>query len=872
LYTIDRTKKPQKISMFLARPNRTIIGNITMAQDCVQTIKFGQINTLSFSIPYEIVINNKLTRNHIADLVREKFLVKVVFGGNVEWYVITQKKKTMDDSDSISLECYSLGYELKYKKLINYKADSLNCFQVLSECLANTNWKVGYVNPDFYLMYRQFDVSSKTVLDFIDEICETFNGVVTYDTVARTISIWKAEELSVYKGFNISYGKYLETIEDTVSTDEIITRLEVTPNESASINSANPTGQSFIDDFSYFLYPFNRNENREVIESSYFMSDELCHTILDYNELINEQQNTFSELLGYKKTYELELTELNNQLFTLNTELNTILDEIEVARQAGESAVELSTTRDQKQQEVDLKESEIQSKENQITTNDNEISNLSTLLKFENNFTGELLEEINDYIHVEEWSDENQISDEDYFYAASDYIKTVSVPPVNLAMSIVNFFEIVEEQYNWERMSIGDIIKVVHPKLGINAKTRIAEITFNYEDGDISLTISNSKRPESIQKKFERAFYKINKLNTDFNKRKVNWEIAATNFNNRNDRINITPTSPTLDEGAITHKQNDDGSVDLVISWLYPDFNVTNKDADNIDGFMIFLYSDSKPDKYVFGSNLVKETMVNPSLEKRNHIFPSVPSNQYFTVGIKAYRRVDEDINPNGIIFSKLVTTNNGNPYLPSQQVVIKANLDGRVNGVMHTVSVVEPVLAQENDVWLNPTTNVSSVYNGNSWQIQNAGEAQTLNGKTSEDFILTESKGAPNGIATLDGNENVPLSQLDAVSSLIKKKGFGNYTGDGTLSKAINVGFKPNFVKVYTTNENDFSSFITSETGGLLIKFKTNNQYLEGTGANKNTPTTNYGKINATGFITGDSVDTYLNKLSVVYYWEAYE
>jgi hypothetical protein len=855
--------------MFLARPNRNIIGKITMAQDCVQTVKFGQINTLSFSIPYEIVINNKLTRNHIADFVREKFLVKVVFGTSSEWYVITQKKKAMDDMDSISLECFSLGYELKYKKLINYTAASLNCFQVLSECLANTNWKVGYVNPDFYLKYRQFDVSSKTVLDFIDEVCETYNGIVTYDTNARTVSIWKEDELSTYKGFIISYGKYLETIEDTVSTDEIITRLVVTANESASINAANPTGQSFIDDFSYFLYPFNRNANREVIESSYFMSDELCHAILDYNELVNEQGNVFSELLGYKKDFELELTTLNNQLQTLNSELTTILDEIEVARQVGESVVALVASRDQKQQEIDSKEIEINSKQTQITNNDTEIANLNTLLKFENNFTGELLSEIQDYIQVEEWSDENQINDEDYFYAASDYIKTVSVPPVNLTMNIINFFEIVDEQYNWDRMQIGDIIRVVHPKLGINVKTRISEITFNYEDGSISVTISNSKRPESLQKKFERAFYKINKLNTDFNKRKVNWESAASNFNNRNDRIRVTPTNPTLHDGSIAHKQNDDGSVDLAISWLYPDFNVTNNDADNIDGFMIFLYADSKEDKYVFGSNLSRETMVNVSFEKRNYIFPSVPSNQYFTVGIKAYRRVDEDINANGILFSKLMVTNGGNSYLPNPNISIKGDIDGRVNGVMHTVSVVEPVVAIENDVWIDPITRQTSVYNGMVWEVTNAGDASTLDGNTVDNFVLSNSLGVANGIATLDTEGNVPLNQLGNVTSTIPNISVGTYTGDGTVSRIIEVGFQPKYAKVYTTKQDDFSAIIPVSTGGYLLKSNATNLFLEGSGIDKNTPSSNFGKLDLNGFITGDTTDAYLNKLNVVYYWE---
>jgi hypothetical protein len=872
LYSIDRTKKPQKISLFLAKPNRTVIGKIVDAQNLSQTIKFGQINSLSFSIPYEIAINNVLTRNPIINVIREKFLIKVAFGTSVEWYVITQKKKSMEDTDSISLECFSLGYELKYKKLINYQASSLNCFQVLSEILQDTNWKVGYINPDFYLKYRQFDVSSKSKLDFIDEICETFQGIATYDTINRTISIWKEEELSTYKGFWISYGKYLETIEDTVSTDEIVTRLVVNSNENASINSANPTGQSYIDDFSYFLYPFNRDVNRNVLVSSYFMSDELCHAILDYNELINQNTDTFSEYLSTKKSLELQLTSLNNELQVLNSELTMILDEIEVAKNAGESTAELTTQRDNQQIVIDNKEIEINSIQSQIDTNDSNIVSLNDLLKFENNFEGTLLTEINDYIQVEEWSDENQLSDEDYFYAASDHMKTVSIPPVNLSLNIINFFEIVEEQHNWNRFGIGDIIRVKQSKLDIDVKTKITEITFDYDDGTISLTISNTKRPESLQKKFQQAFYKIDKLNTDYNKRKINWETVATNFDTRNDRIKAIPTAPTFPlTNSIYHIQNDDGSVNLAITWEFPDSSVTMDNNDNVDGFMIYLYQSSSDEKYVFGSTLAKETMINVEIDKRTYTFPSLPSNQYFTVGMKAYRRVDEDINQSGILFSKMVTVNNGLAYLPSENVIFNGSLNGRVNGIMHSVQVVEPVIAEENDVWVDPTTKQTKLYNGNSWEVTNAGDAATFGGKTVDSFILTENIGISNGIATLDANGNIPLEQLENIVSTIPSMAVGSYIGNGEISKTIDVGFQPEFVKVFTTKQDDYSTFIPIETGGFLYKSNATNMYLEGIGTNKDIPTSNYGKLTLNGFITGDTAQTYINKLNVVYYWEAF-
>jgi hypothetical protein len=45
---------------------------------------------------------------------------------------------------------------------------------------------------------------------------------------------------------------------------------------------------------------------------------------------------------------------------------------------------------------------------------------------------------------------------------------------------------------------------------------------------------------------------------------------------------------------------------------------------------------------------------------------------------------------------------------------------------------------------------------------------------------------------------------------------------------------------------------------------------YIQGEGTNLATPSAKYGMVSANGFKTGNTVDAYLNKLNVVYYWEA--
>lgn len=53
---------------------------------------------------------------------------------------------------------------------------------------------------------------------------------------------------------------------DTRSMDDVVTRLHVTGKDGIVINSVNPTGQGYLDDFSFFLNPFQRDENRNVVK------------------------------------------------------------------------------------------------------------------------------------------------------------------------------------------------------------------------------------------------------------------------------------------------------------------------------------------------------------------------------------------------------------------------------------------------------------------------------------------------------------------------------------------------------------------------------------------------------------------------------
>ncbi|MFS0657342.1 GH25 family lysozyme [Niallia alba] len=877
----DKVAKPQ---LFLATPNGQTIADLSLALNKKLTLNFTDPNELSFSLPYEIEVQNKLITNKTINLIRERYLVKLLFAGVESWYIITSKQPSSSDVDLLNINCFSLEYELKYKKVIGYQATSLNCIQVLDDTLKNTNWSIGYINDEFNLKYHQFDVSSSSKLDFINEICKIFNAYVIYDTVNKKVNICKEEEVSIHKGFWIEYGKYLQNIEQSVEIEDVITRLHVSGSDKVAINSVNPTGQSYIDDFSYFLYPFEMDERGNVTNHSYYMSDELCIALINYNKLVESNEDSFSSLLKEKSTLQVELSDLQAELRNLENQLTIILDNIQIAKNGGNSTSELIAQRNSKETEITNKKNEISAKETSISNNDKSITQLNTLLKIENNITGNLFIELNDYIFEDEFSDNNVINDADLYDVGIAELKKLSSPPINISMGIVNFFAVLEEKHNWNRLSIGDIIRVRHKKLGIDVRVTVSSLSFDFENYSINIAVTNAKRPKSIEDRIINALYTIDKVNTDYSKRKRNWNTMLTNFNTRNDRIGVKPNNPT--DLAITHKTNDNGSVDLTINWNYKEFEKTKNDSDNIDGFLVYMYSDVTNERYVFGSTISDETTVSVNSTIKTYTFPNVPPNRFYTIGIQAYRDVDDDINVEGYVLSDLITptTIRQNPYQPSEVTVVNGFLNGKVNGAIYVTSDVEPDSPEINKtVWTNPASKQQMVYTENGFEPMSAGDASSVSGyptevndipnsipiRSSDGYINAsitgdaysvgnQRPGIINGLATLDSTGNVPTVQLGNAS----KYEFGTYIGDGTSDRLIPTSFSPTLIKVYTTDSTDSSLFIPSIEGGFLFG-QNNTLTLPLTSEN--------GKLNSLGFYTGNSSEYKGNKLGITYYWEAY-
>jgi phage minor structural protein len=535
---IDLKKKPIKPKLYLCRPNKKIIASLTEAYGISYNQKLGALNELNFSIPFFVDRHHQLIKNPHIDIIRGRYLVKLILGNYEEYFIITKLNKIADNDDRLEVNTLSLGYELNDKILREYTGESKNATQLLEDVLVDTHWKVGYVDSEFDLKYRTLDVSSNTVLEVVFDIAKTFNALVVWDTINRTVNFYKPDAIGLERGFRIKYGKYLESLNQEDNAEEIVTRLKLYGKDNMSIHEVNVTGTSYIEDFSYFMYPFKRDENRNVISHSDYMSDELCHAILDYNEKLERHKGTFQSLLLQRRAKEEILTQKKNELFDLNVVMKQILDERDIANTLGQDTTQIIIDMNNQQALIDAKENEILQIEAEIQDIDNQINALKEDLKIENNFTPELIAERSQFIIEKEWQDENITNPDDLLKEGIKVFNELKQQKITVTVDVVNFLSMLTEQRNWDKLNLGDIVYIDHERLGVSYTAKITEIDYDFENNSISITISNVKDLYANKDKFLEMLYTSYGTSTQVSIDSWKWDLSLENHGKINEIIN----------------------------------------------------------------------------------------------------------------------------------------------------------------------------------------------------------------------------------------------------------------------------------------------------------------------------------------------
>ena len=541
------SKEKYEPKLYLSSRSRKNIIPLPDAFNRQWILKLGKINELTFDYPYDsesvndytdIFAGKSFNSNNLIENLKEKYMIKLVYGDYVEWFEIqSNSDHSNEEFDYKKINCYSLAYELKTDDvIIDYSVVSYRLIEILKGkksdnklgLFENSLWQVGHIDKEVDQRFRSYDIANKNLLECIDDLCEIFNCVAIYDTENRIVSFRDINNVGKNSGLVFDYGKYLSTIEKENDATDICTRLKIYGNNAITIREINPLGTDYLEDYSHFMYPFEMDSLGNVVKSSnYDMSDDLCKAILTHQEKIKEYGGEFRNNLLKLRVFNQLLIAKSIELSGFQDKLKQLKDSLAVAKQgSGDSnlTITYSNEIEKTKEKIEIHSQQMQNINDKIQLINKSIEDIRFELSDRQNYTADELAEKKLFTFVNEYVENAITNVEDLFKTGQEYFETIKKPRTIININIVDFYDMIEAQEDWDRINIGTIVNVFYEKFNVRNESRIMEINMNYDDDSISLIIANMRDYENDYESLAKMIYKNNSFTKQMQTSKVRWD------------------------------------------------------------------------------------------------------------------------------------------------------------------------------------------------------------------------------------------------------------------------------------------------------------------------------------------------------------
>lgn len=586
---LDLTLKKEKPELFLLKPDQTTIAKLTEAYDIKLTTKLGNINELSFKIPYFYEFNHKFIENSHIKQLRDRYIIRLQLNKKSELFLLNEYANTMyADSDYKEIKCYSLAIELRDIFIRDYDATGFTLQEIFDDkvnrlenyfpsppfpidfknsltplqlkgLLYKSNWRVVHIDPEFTdRLSFKIDKTSTTLLNALFQIAQLYTATLVFDTEKRTISIKKPLSQTYNEGLTFSYGHYLKTLNQEIKTEKMVTRLYVYGKDDLDISSVSPVGSGYIEDYSYYMYPFKRNEEtKEILSHSYYLSDELCNSLSAYRQLLTDNEDNIKNLRK-------DLADLSSQWITLKTQLSQKEQEVvnaqythyikwctdrddgtttgepydeETYQKLVDDTAEWQAVVKAREEYLTLLE-QVNAKEQEVQAKQAELEALRDFLSEGKNFSPTLLTEKKQFTIEREFRDSNQVNAETLYKRGLEEFKALQLPEKSIAIDIVNFLDCIEEQWNWKKLKLGATVIIRNENIGVNVTANIIEIAYDFNNGSIKLTIANKEDLTNEAQDLAKLINKLVSTSIQVERTRPLWEKLETRQSEVNDILN----------------------------------------------------------------------------------------------------------------------------------------------------------------------------------------------------------------------------------------------------------------------------------------------------------------------------------------------
>ena len=440
-------------------------------------------------------------------------------------------------------------------------ADIEGCFSLDELLYDATGWHIGYVSPK--VLYK----SNETILnnitketeatltteeklryqesvstnwyDYINnDISEQFECFPVFNSYDKTIDLYSDEELGNDPNLILSYDNYLKNIECVSDTEDIITKLTLSGNDDLTISEVNPSGDTYVENFSYFI------ESKE-------MSDSLITALELYYKMVKIRAVEWNRLREEKAEKESVMTAKKTELLLVYSTIKSV--EFAISQSSDE-------TFNSKQQErlVELNdkkvllERDINLLNTEINLLQESIENINKLCKKkyatdENGrliFNEQLLNELKDFIYQDTYSNDSITEALTLMQIGEKQLSQKCYPKKTWSVDSVNFIERLidngfRQHWNGE-LGLGDmiilkgnesieIIYLIGYTQKFDDKTIQLELSNKKEENDFSLSIgerlTQGKEAYRIAKKSRSTINMVNKNRYGLTYDKINKKI-----------------------------------------------------------------------------------------------------------------------------------------------------------------------------------------------------------------------------------------------------------------------------------------------------------------------------------------------------------
>src|SRR5690606_34157213 len=173
-----------------------------------------------------------------------------------------------------------------------------------------------------------------------------------------------------------------------------------------------------------------------------------------------------------------------------------ILDLLDTAKAANDTAI-LPTLRAQeaaKRTEYNTAKSALEQLNIDYLNLELQLVALYGSINQESNFTEALMEELALFTDEGEWVDDAYIDAQELYDAGVKKFNEYKTPKISVKTGLGNIMEMAEYEYYWDKVVLGDLIKVKHSRMNLTYYARIVEINIDEENESIDITVANASK------------------------------------------------------------------------------------------------------------------------------------------------------------------------------------------------------------------------------------------------------------------------------------------------------------------------------------------------------------------------------------------